>query len=210
MYRTVLTSLIVIIVMPVLAQSQGSQSQSPSPATKCTLTVAEAPAIRGVKLGMTTEQLFSLFPGSARNEFDQRSLAAARQLLSVGSVSFGVGEYNSPHNERLKDVNGIFIQFFDAQIVDFTVQYTRGPNWFSNLDDLVAKFSEALHLPPPSDWTASNGASKVLKCNGFEIEVGFVNGSGAGRVSMRDPSWQIKAKQRREAEEERLRRDFKP
>ena len=209
MYRTVLALLIVIVTMPALAQSQAPQ-QSPSAQSKCSLTVAEAPALRGVKLGMTTEQLFSVFPGSGSNESNRNSLAGAKDAQLIGSASVSVYENDNPKNERLRDIEGILIKVFDARIVEFSVYYKRGPNWFFNRDDLVAKFSDALHLPAPSDWAAPNGGSKLLKCNGFEIEVGFVNGSGSAQVSMRDPSWQIKGKQRREAEEERLRRDFKP
>src|SRR5262249_48742601 len=45
---------------------------APPPQTpKCTLTLAQAPAIRGLRLGMTSDELFAIFPAQEREEFDR-------------------------------------------------------------------------------------------------------------------------------------------
>ncbi|MCI0659881.1 MAG: hypothetical protein L0220_02290, partial [Acidobacteria bacterium] len=50
----------------------------PAQKSKCKLTLAQAPVIRGLRLGMTSDELFAMFPANEREVFDR-----AQQLKSA-------------------------------------------------------------------------------------------------------------------------------
>ncbi len=81
---------------------------------KCKLTLAQAPAIRGLRLGMTSDELFAIFPANGREEFDR-----AQQLKSVelhpnyGYASFQLNPSNyatkvSTQSFQLRDQRSVY------------------------------------------------------------------------------------------------------
>src|SRR5687767_891314 len=67
----VIFSILSTLYLCVTLSAQTPDQQLPSQAN-CTLTLSQSPAIRGLKLGMTAEQLLSVFPESPqRAEFKQ-------------------------------------------------------------------------------------------------------------------------------------------
>lgn len=201
-----------LLALTAVVQSPGQSPDRPAGTSKCSLTVANSPAIRGVRLGMTVEQLLALFPGSAEKEVVKSALASANgyPYFGVARLFFAPVQYGPPAGERFAGVDGVTATLLDGRVVEVTVQYSApsasgaGVSW-RETGEFVAKLSAAFHLPPASDWQA--GSTSVLNCDGFEIAASGENG---GRVTLKDGSYIEKVKERRAADEERRRRAFRP
>ena len=210
MSRVIITLVVVFVPLPALAQTAGQ----PLSQTQCSLTVAESPAIRGLKLGLSAEQLLSLFPGSLERPEIKNAIdnAQGSPNYGVARLSFRSSAYSSTFRDRFTGVDSIDVELFDGKVARFRVTYLgpltspRGPRW-PNVDGFIARLSEAFALPDPENWNYVSSDFKTLKCNGFEIRASNPNASGSILFST---AFEKTAWQRAEAEEERRRREFKP
>ena len=184
---------------------------------RCTLTVDQSPAVRGIRLGMVTEQVFALFPGSSERPETKNAIASAGGHPNYGVVGlyFQPFTYPSAAMERFSGIESISITLFDGRVTDMRVvyagssSYPRGPAW-SNVDDFIAKLSEAFALPGAKDWLQLSESTKTLKCNGFDLEASTRGATGS--IALRDNAvaYQDIVRQRAAADEEKMRREFKP
>ena len=181
------------------ATSQPAQS-------RCSLTEADSPSVRGLRLGMTAEQVIALFPGSAKNKDMKTALDKARSTTGRETVYLSFDSSTSANKERFADVGSISVGFYKAQVKDLDVEYV-GPTW-ATVDEWVAKLSEAFKLPGLEAWVAgpSENPNKVLKCNGIEIEAATQGGGASIRI--RDT--EFSTREGTNAGDERKRREFKP
>jgi hypothetical protein len=189
-----------------------SQSQSEHPTVSpCALTLAQSPVIRGVKLGMSAQDLFALFPGSAERDEIKSALAKVDEYPHFGLTEFYIGPSDYPTRDRFAGINQYYFVLFDGRVIRFQVYYSGppiAPQW-SQVDDFVAKVAEALQLPPATQWVRSTERTgKSLKCNGFQMEAEILNAKGSLIVSI--PDFDKKRNERRAAYDEKLRREFKP
>jgi hypothetical protein len=200
-----------VFVFVLLAASAFAQTPGqPSGQSSCTL--SESPAIRGLKLGMNTEQVLALFPGSSQSQEFKNRIANAQGYPNYGFALIGFsGRQNA---DMFAGIDNISVELFDDRVVHLAVNYAgpnsypRGANW-SNLDGFIAKLSEAFRLPNASAWLQTSATSKALKCG--EIEIVASNDTNAGAISLRSTTnYSDIAKARRAADEEKLRRTFKP
>ena len=204
MNRILFTCLLLLLIAGTLIAQTTDQSY-----TGCNLAREKAPAIRGLKLGMTSEEINALLPGGLREGYKD-VVSSARNFPQFGSASLTA---NVIDKDKFNGIEGINFQLFDDRLVNYNVFY-RGPNsvprgpYWPNPDDLIARFADAYHLPGPPNWVPDAG-SRLLRCKGFEV---LINTSGATQIVVREPgnSWVAEQKKRREAFEEQLRRDFKP
>ena len=182
----------------------------------CTITADRSPAVRGIRLHMTAEQLLALFPDGGEKTSSHMSLIASAPNppnFGVARLSFQPSVYGASVRERFAGVDSISITVFDGRVSEINLRYAgpdsnpRGPSW-SNVDDFIAKLSEAFSLPQQKDWFERNQWSKSLKCNGFELDASTIN--RVGSISIRDNSYQETVRQRWAAAETKLRREFKP
>jgi hypothetical protein len=211
MNRTLLTLLVIVFIPVAVGAQTAGQSSTP---TECTLTLDKSPTIRGLKLGMTAEQLLALFPGSSENSNAQLAIDRAQGYphYGVASISFQ-GEYYPGFKDRFAGIASINTTLFDGQVVELQINYAgphslpRGPGW-EKVDDFLAKLKEAFHLPDAKDWQYKSAVSKTLKCNGFEIHASIYNGVAA--ISLIGKPYADVVRERGAAEEERRRREFKP
>lgn len=208
MYRT-----ISILLLGFVATVSGA-SQTPGQTTKCKLTPGQV-SIRGVKLGMTTDEVSALFPGAAEESQNQLSLQRAAGFPSFGLAYLGVTPNRDAANKNnFKGIESYNITFFDGRVVNIEAFYQgpnstpRGPQW-PNTDELISKFSETYHLPGPGDWVDRNGGTKIVTCAGLDF---MVAGGSAARASLLQspPSWRDEIKKRQLAYEDKLRSEFKP
>ncbi|MCI0387202.1 MAG: hypothetical protein MOB07_00295 [Acidobacteria bacterium] len=183
-------------------------SHPPVPAPKCTLTLAQAPVIRGIRLGMSTDELLALFPRS-RDQFQIReALSKAEINFGESSLFFSSREY--PENEVMfnKNLQQYAITLFDGRVVTISVGFNFQPvnniypNWTVNT--WIAKLSETYNLPKPEEW----GPDRRSFCQGFEIEVSVQ--AHYASMLITNPAYRQQIKQRQEAEYEKQRRAFKP
>ncbi|MFY9553170.1 MAG: hypothetical protein WAV47_00475 [Blastocatellia bacterium] len=75
MKKALLIALVLGSVSTATAQTSNIAS---SRANECKLKLAQAPAIRGIHLGMTASQVLSIFPGAEKSETIQEGLSRPR------------------------------------------------------------------------------------------------------------------------------------
>jgi hypothetical protein len=201
---TAIAFVVVLLTVPAISQ-QATQQQSNS---KCTAKFAQAFSIRGVHLGMSADELFTLFPDTANNESNRRTIEDAKIPPKFGQAYFHVKPGGNVTKEKLAGISSIFVELFDNRIVSYSVSYEgppNGPKW-DNVDDWIAKLSETLKLPDTSEWVPRDGA-KVLNCEGIRIQA-TTNRNGSIWVIKDD--WLPELRGREKAYEEQKRREFKP
>lgn len=190
--------------------SATSQASNPYPAqTRCNLTDATAPNIRGLKLGMTTQQVLALFPGAAKKKEMKDSIQKALSATDGETVYLGFDPAaDGGDAQQFTGVVGVSAAFYKAHVVDFNIQY-GGAMW-RNIDEWVAKVSETLTLPGRDAWVTgpSEHPNKVLRCDGIEIEAGIQGGAASVRVT--NTSYFKFIGEQGKAAEDKKRREVKP
>lgn len=163
----------------------------------CALTVAQSPAIDGLRLGMTVEEVLQRFPGSS----DDKNIAAdrARAATKFGAGTFTIITEKYSSKSEFAGIGQFNFRYIDGRIYSLRAGYI-GPEWKS-VDEFIAKFSEASHLPTASAWEATPGTEsqmKTLKCGGVEITL-FAGGAGGNLnyVELRDTDGEKLLKERR-------------
>jgi len=180
------------------ANQTANLNSSNQPAnTNCQLSMAGAPNIKGLKLGMTPDEVLALFPDSKEDE-------EVRKHLSQPPSQFGVSDFNiHPEKfgskDKFKDVTQITFNLLDGRVSAFTVGF-NGPE-YPHVDQFVAKFIEGTNLPPVDQWQGYEGMEsqlKMLACKDFEVRV-FIGGEGGklNYVLMRDLEADRKLKDRK-------------
>jgi hypothetical protein len=162
------------------------------------MTMARAPVVGGLRLGMTPQQVLALFPGSAKDKDIIASLASPVSKFGVSSFSITPGKYGS--KAKLAAISQISLTLLDGRISGMHVGY-NGPEW-KHVDQFVAKFSAGTGLPAPDAWEARVGMDtqlKTLTCKDFEITV-FAGGQGGNinYVQLKDLTAQQKLQERRD------------
>ena len=208
--RPILTiTLVVLSLTPVVDVRKGQASTQ----VPCQLSGDKAPAIRGLRLGMTAEELSTFFP-----DLSPRNLVSSAQRepnYGVARLFYQVDSPSPPPKERFTGIDSISIILFDGQVTEITVRYAgagsypvKGPSW-RNVDDFIAKLSEAFGLPQARDWLDRSTWAKTLKCAGFTLDASADNGTG--EITLRGTTaYQETVRQRALANQERRRREFKP
>lgn len=202
--RTMVLSTLVFVMLSAYSQAL---SQS-----KCSLTKDNSPSVRGLRLGMSTEQLLALFPGSTKRwAKEPKEIRAARDKAMATTSNEPVYLSLDPTDaakEQFAGVESVSAGLYTGWVIDFSVLYV-GATW-RTIDEWVAKLSETFKLPGAQDWGVgpSENPHKVLKCAGIEIEAAIQGGSASIRIRNTDV---FKAmEESTTAAEEKKRREIKP
>ena len=163
---------------------------------------------------MTSDEALALFPEGNEKQINKNAVASAEgpPKYGVAQLSYRPSSQISSSTERFAGIEQIYVTLFDGHVVDFSVTYAgpnsygRGPAWDS-IDDFITKLSESLGLPERKYWLAK-GPYRVVKCGAFEVEATNLNRQGS--IRLRSNGYEETVRQRAAAEEERLRRLFKP
>lgn len=185
--------------------SSGSQALSQS---KCSLTKDNSPIVRGLRLGMSTEQLIALFPGSTKRKEMKDALERAKSATSNEPLYLSFDPATDAAKEQFAGVGSVSAALYTGRVIDFGVLYVGAT--LKTIDEWVAKLSETFKLPGAQDWVLgpSENPNKVLKCDGIEIEAAIQGGSASIRLRNTDV---FKALEEfATAAEEKKRREIKP
>jgi hypothetical protein len=210
------------LVLTAISQSPQTSSQSQTSArpqnhSTCSLTPGQAPAVRGIKLGMSVEQVLSIFPESSERPDVKQALGNSESYPTYGiaHLYFQMVMYPSLARDRFAGIDGIAITLFDGRVVELQIIYAgrnsspRGPFW-PNVEDFVSKLSEAYALPDARDWHQFGPGTKVLQCNGINLEANLMGGGAGFSFALRTTKYLDTSKERGEEVEEKIRREFKP
>jgi hypothetical protein len=170
-----------------LCFAAAAHAQQQPQAQVCTLTVEQAPELRGFRLGMSLDQVKTRIPN-----------------IQVRQLEFGLSDASASNLDAAlyKGVVAIGFDFLDDRLVSLHVYYESVP--WKSADQFAARVSESLKLPDA--WKTSQGWSKDLKCAGFDV----VAQSSPTVITLSVPGYNEILKQRRAQHEEQLRQSFRP
>jgi hypothetical protein len=147
----------------------------------CTMPLAQAPVINGLRLGMTQDEALALFPGVRADKEVGAELARPASQFGVSGLSIKPERYSS--KAKFAGVSQVTLTLLDGRVSDLHVGYS-GPEW-KHVDDFLAKFLEGRRLPAAHAWEAHTGMDtqlKTLKCKGFELSV-FAGGKNVHNIN---------------------------
>jgi len=180
-----------------VTQSPSANNSTPETRSNCSLTMAGAPNVKGLKLGMTPDEVLALFPDSKEDE-------EVRKHLSQPPSPFGVSDFiirpeKFQSKDKFKDVTQITFNLLDGRVSGLTVGF-NGPE-HTHVDQFVSKFIQGTNLPPADQWQAYEGMDtqmKTLACKDFEVRA-FIGGEGGklNYILMRDLEAEKKLKERK-------------
>lgn len=200
-YRFVLTLIACLSLLTVSQTPGGASAQS-----RCKLKPAQAPEIRGIRLGMSAEQLLSLFPEGNNQQSINAAIRNAKSVESYGVSRFELRPDSATANPRFEGVNYIQVELLDTRITSFYIEY-KGFEW-ENVGQFVRRLSEGLRLPIEF-WDSGDTAS-YMTCDGFRIDAYATRGSTQSMVRVVDTSTPQIVEDRRAAAREKGRQSFKP
>lgn len=189
---------VVLLIAGAAAVSGQTYDYSAHAQGACTLKLEHSPAVNGLRLGMTAEQVLALFPGSLEDAEVRASLTGPPRKYGISGFSLRPEKYSS--KSKFAGVTQITLTLLDGRVFTLNVNY-QGPEW-KHVDEFVTKFSEGTKLPAAHAWEPYVGMEtqlKTLKCRDFEINVfaGGKNVRNINYVQMRDMEAQKKLEERR-------------
>src|SRR5205085_2195165 len=161
---------------PINQPSEQPANSTEQSSSNCSLTMAAAPVLNGLKLGMTPDEVLALFPGSKDDPEVRSILSRPPTQLGVSELLIRPAKFES--KEKFAGIGHITFNLLDGRVSTVNVGY-NGPV-YSHVDQFVTKFVEGTNLPPPDQWQAYVGMDtqlKILTCKDFEIRV-FAGGEG--------------------------------
>jgi len=181
----------------------------------CELKAAQAPALRGFRLGMSLREATASFPDCVLPDAD----SCGRLNISFNAADGSLRAY-ARRPEEFEGVTRIALTFLDGRLTYVRVTYDRATVW-RNTGEYLASLSNSFRLP--SSWyKAGHGMTAddahMIGCDGFKVVAGIYQEpyaelhDTAALQAMLRRKVEEDARRRREAEEERERRRkvFKP
>ncbi len=202
------------------------QPSQQSAAPQCSVPLDKAPTIRGLHLGMSADELLSLFAPDNNSKFQvETALKNASSVPNYGLATFTL----SPSNATVMEVKEKFagIDYFsfktlDGRVVEMNVTYNMNrpdlyPSW--TIDEWTAKVSNSFSLPGANNWEPSpSNYQRKLKCKEIEVEaaispITYMTLPGIGiyqapRLTITDPSYRQVMEQRAKSDQEKKQREF--
>ncbi|HKC63972.1 MAG TPA: hypothetical protein VKB86_10060 [Pyrinomonadaceae bacterium] len=134
------------------------------------MTLAQSPAINGLRLGMTPSEVLALFPGSKQDEEVRRELSRPPTRFGVSSFIIRPQKYST--KTKFDRITQIIFTLFDGRVSTLYVGYDSPV--FEHVDEFVTDFNKGRKLPAADDWEAYVGLDtqlKTLDCREFEINL---------------------------------------
>jgi hypothetical protein len=199
-------NVLLIAVMLGSVSTAAAQTSNAAASGECKLKLSQAPEIRGIRLGMTVNEVLAVFPGADKNESIRQRLSQARFGLSTVNVVPSI--YQS--KEKFLGVSSVDVGFLDGELNSFAVLY-NGPDWKTS-DQFASKVADALKLPGIEFWKESGTYGKALTCEGFLVRLQMTPESGSNVILVRNLEKDANkiVREREEAVKDEARRAFKP
>jgi len=209
------------------ADSKPVAKQPPQKPTapQCSLPLGKAPTVRGLRLGMSSEELMSFFHPNTKSIVEY-ALKNADSPPNYGLAAFEISGFNGESKEVKEKFAGVhYLRFktLDGRVVEISVSYDmRSPQLYTSwtINEWTAKISNTFGLTGADNWQSSqNKNERTLKCDEFEVVVSVVPyqnpiflGVGAGfsttYMTITDPSYRRVIEQRAKTDREKKQREF--
>lgn len=193
--------------------------QQPPP--RCTAPLDKAPTVRGLRLGMSGDEVLREYPDKSNKYIVEEALKKAGSALHYGLVGFGI--FNLHQSETYAGIGGMTFKVFDGRVVEIGAEYDvnrkdLNPSW--TIEEWVAKISETFGLPGIDAWQTTQGRNqRRLACGGFVVEAKITNSYPypnpelglyhASQLVITDPSYRSVVEQRLKEDHRKIRRAFK-
>ena len=146
----------------------------------CTDTTALRFSSRGIKLGLTVDEVFGMI---ATSEEDKARIRGGGKSgdEDLGHEIFGYSPMGP--NEKFRGVSSYNFEFLDGKLVGLTISYMR-PKWL-NAAQFVDKLRESVDLPKIEEW--KNSEPKAISthlradCGNYSINLYIAPDSVGGR-----------------------------
>lgn len=132
--------------------------------------LADAPELRGFRLGMTFDQVRARVPQVQFGRADE-----------IGLTKTSINPLYDPRFDKASfaDVRTISLDFLDGKLTTLWIGYEGSFKWQS-LDEFVSGISKSLNLA--GSWSPKRGGQQ-LRCEGFTVFVAPIAGSPSIRLS---------------------------
>jgi outer membrane protein TolC len=157
-------------ILSTLKGGQGEPPQNKSGAS-CSLTLAQAPSIGGLRLGMTLAQTTVLFPSLKSSPPNK-----------VGVTNVILSRSDLARNQFFDGVQTVLLQFVEDRLYFIHVGYPVTNSW-NNKDEFLASIAQKLNIngdwEPFYNWQDKNVRdlsdlrSLALECTGFRLSAGI-------------------------------------
>jgi hypothetical protein len=158
---------------------------------RCDAAREAIPPLYGLRLGMSLDQVLTLFPGNEEDPTVRRAV----DLLQTRRVTSLVPMFLNPHrkgpNFELQEIENFFLVFDQLGLYRIEANY-REPG-VSSVDEFIEKYRHLLNMPEPDKWEAVQGnaggnQSKYRICDGVEVRYFLARNQSAkpSRISVID------------------------
>jgi hypothetical protein len=181
----------------------------------CALKLADAPALRGFKLGMSLREVTTRFRRFTVPETDTCGRLNLDFNEALGALS---GLALSPR--ELTGISRLRLTFADERLAYIRVTYSR-ESAVSNSQEFRAALSTSISLP--GKWRATGGEDNwdhahVIGCDGFKVMTGYLMGpymemhdvEALRKMLGRKTDEEARRRREAEREQERRKREFRP
>lgn len=202
-YALVGAALVAVMVIAISFSDSGTNPDAKL--AKCRMDLSVAPALRGLRLGMSAEELKAKYPDvEIKTRVDSEGFSSA--FIDQGTKGFD--------SEGLAWVN---LGFVDGRLSDIDINYINDLAYQKNPHVLIDNVTQQIGMD--SRWCdGARASSCVITCDGFEVTINapetYITGAN---LSMTPPSVkfsdlvaQQKLQLRREARDEKARQSFRP
>lgn len=157
-------------VSSTLAQeSKTSGANASNQQSVCNLEAKDAPAIFGLKLGMTKDETKKIIGGELLPE------ALTNEEREIKVEKF---KANQLKNEALKNVSEMRLEFFEDKLYLLAVQYQNPTKWND-----AKEFSETVstEFQTPANWKIDGKTMASLFCKGFNV---YLSKNAASKLTL--------------------------
>jgi hypothetical protein len=135
---------------------------------KCSLTLAQAPELRGLRLGMNISEVKAKLPAISK-DIDSKQ-EDKYGYFEVGYSPGSTWQLGKGRNYGLQEVENVYLEFLDGRLTCIAISYAQS-RW-ENKDGVPdagqysSYVSKLLKLPNAweGDWNR-----RILRCEGFEL-----------------------------------------
>jgi hypothetical protein len=194
-------------------------------APQCSIPLDKAPTIRGLHLGMSADELLSLFALKNQSKFQaETALKNASSAPNYGLADFTLSLSDANMTETKEKFAGIrYFRFksVDGRVVEINVDYEANPLLYPSwtINEWTAKVSNTYSLPGLNNWESSpSDNQRKLRCKELEIEAAIGQSvypplPGLGpyqwpRLTITNPSYRKVIEQRAKSDQEKKQREF--
>lgn len=160
---------LLFLIVCTFALNNACASNPFKPETKCTLNLSQAPELRGIRLGMTSEELKKRFPSIIIPKNDENGIT---------NIEISSYQFSNEIKTEFKGINEINLKLLDNHVTSFKITYepSSDPEF---VQTVVNKLQENLRLGAEFKGTQS-GTNFNLKvpCEGFDVKVQILDKGG--------------------------------